>query len=942
MDEEVLPGNSVSQPTKVMFDNWFFSSRRREQRFSRINDEVSATDFTTPLSLSTSTSEQTAGLSTYMGVFQPCMLSIFGAVLFLRLSWSCSQVGWLMTCCMLFIASTTVTFTTLSIAAISTNGKMKGGGAYFMASRSLGPELGGAVGVIFFLANALGTTFYLIAFAEGLYGAYSDNLNESKTGLSQQWMQVCIATFTHFLLVFVALRGAKFVVKLYSIIFVILILSILAIFTSLLFESSNALDFGGFEGFSFKLMEENAFLTPTRKGGYSEVFLVIFPAVTGIMAGANFSGELADPGSIGYGTLAAIAVALSVYAALALTVGATIHMESLRANEQIAYTLVQELCFSRGLVLLGIVASTVSSALGALVGGSQVLQALANDELIPILSPLVNDKGESKITILVTAAFAQVALLLGSFDLIAIVITQSFLLVYVLLNFSCFIMSYTGAPNFRPRFKYFSKFTALAGLLSSGLIMFLSSAATAFLSIIGVVVLSFCIHLFGKDVPWGNISQALIFHSARKFLLRLQMPADPRFWRPSILLVVGNTEIESPNKLLPILEICNTLKKGGLCVIGSVINGSLRKCGTICRRMNSNWSQLVDAAGIKAFSEVIFSETGGARSGIQHLMITTGIGGLKPNTVCMPVSFLNQEKVNNRNENKIETKSDTGVPENTSVPVRRDNHHNHYTEFERVINKNKAFTKMSKALANLQREIPKSGLASPKNPVEFHGIMSDVLSLNLNLILCNNCELLHNNYSSTHEIDVWQMNGRNTGFSPRAKLSKSLESKSKHCLSRSGTLSLQLQLAHIIARTTERSRVRFLSIVANPDEINSTESAMKNVLNELRMDATVKCIPLTPCHDLNAEEARRTAIALQNGEELNLSAVKCINHIIAQESASSRVTLMALPMDVEQEDMEYTKAALFVEKIRCLSENLGATIFVATSLQRSKLISMEL
>ena len=40
--------------------------------------------------------------------------------------------------------------TTLSMSAISTNGRIKKGGSYYMISRSLGPTIGGSVGVIYY------------------------------------------------------------------------------------------------------------------------------------------------------------------------------------------------------------------------------------------------------------------------------------------------------------------------------------------------------------------------------------------------------------------------------------------------------------------------------------------------------------------------------------------------------------------------------------------------------------------------------------------------------------------------------------------------------------------------------------------------------------------------------------------------------------------------
>lgn len=40
------------------------------------------------------------------------------------------------------------------------------GGAYYLISRSLGPEFGGAIGLIFAFANAVAVAMYVVGFAE--------------------------------------------------------------------------------------------------------------------------------------------------------------------------------------------------------------------------------------------------------------------------------------------------------------------------------------------------------------------------------------------------------------------------------------------------------------------------------------------------------------------------------------------------------------------------------------------------------------------------------------------------------------------------------------------------------------------------------------------------------------------------------------------------------
>lgn len=56
--------------------------------------------------------------------------------------------------------------TAISMSAIATNGVVPGGGSYFMISRSLGPEFGGAVGVLFYLGTSVASSMYIIGSVE--------------------------------------------------------------------------------------------------------------------------------------------------------------------------------------------------------------------------------------------------------------------------------------------------------------------------------------------------------------------------------------------------------------------------------------------------------------------------------------------------------------------------------------------------------------------------------------------------------------------------------------------------------------------------------------------------------------------------------------------------------------------------------------------------------
>ena len=99
------------------------------------------------------TTGRPGGLGTFGGVFTPSLLTILGVIMYLRFGWVVGNVGLAGTLAIVTL-STSITFlTALSIAAIATDQRVRTGGAYYMISRSLGIETGGAVGIPLYLAQ---------------------------------------------------------------------------------------------------------------------------------------------------------------------------------------------------------------------------------------------------------------------------------------------------------------------------------------------------------------------------------------------------------------------------------------------------------------------------------------------------------------------------------------------------------------------------------------------------------------------------------------------------------------------------------------------------------------------------------------------------------------------------------------------------------------------
>uniref|UniRef100_A0A3B5L841 Solute carrier family 12 member 9 n=1 Tax=Xiphophorus couchianus TaxID=32473 RepID=A0A3B5L841_9TELE len=284
-------------------------------------------------------------------------------------------------------------------------------------------------------------------------------------------------------------------------------------------------------------------------------------------------------------------------------------------------------------VIIGVYSSTISASMSNLIGASRILYALAKDDLfgkVLCLAKKTSQSGNPWVAVLMSWFLVQLVLFSGKLNTIASIVTIFFLLVYAAVDLACLALEWASAPNFRPTFRYFTWHTCILGIIGCAIMMFLINPIYASASIAFMLLLLLLIHYLSPTSSWGYISQALIFHQVRKYLLMLDVRKDHiKFWRPQILLMVSN-----PRSSVGLITLINDLKKSGLYVLGHVQLGDLSTLPSDpLQAQYDSWLALVDHLNIKAFVNLTLADS--VRHGVQHLLFISGLGGMRPNTLVL-------------------------------------------------------------------------------------------------------------------------------------------------------------------------------------------------------------------------------------------------------------------------------------------------------------------
>ena len=546
-------------------------------------------------------------LGTFAGVFTPSILTILGIILFLRLGYVVGAAGLPRALLIILIANGISILTSISLSAIATNLRVKGGGDYYVISRTLGVEFGGALGIVLFLAQSVSIAFYAIGFGEAIAamaGAESPRVPQVVA------MVAVSALFT------LAWLGADWATRFQYVVMAVLFTAIGAFFV------------GGIPAWDTEQLRSN--LLPAGDLPFWTIFAIFFPAVTGFTQGVSMSGDLKDPGkSLPLGTFLAVGLSLVVYVAVALVFAA-----SLPGAEMVNdYGAIRRVSGAAWLVDAGVIAATLSSALASFLGAPRILQSLAKDRVFPILDFFAaghGPQGNPRRGVVLAAAIACGTIALGNLNVIAPVVSMFFLISYGLLNYATYFEAHANSPSFRPRFRFFHEKLSLLGCLGClGAMLAIHPTAGA----VAVAVL-FALHKYvssnAEVERWADADRSHRFQRVREDLYAIASDLEhPRYWRPVLLAFSDN-----PDRRERILRFASWLEgHSGFTTAIRIIEGEGPRTRKKLEEAEKELQAEIDKGKFPAFARAIAAPD--VDSAVPVLLQAHGLGTVRANTVLL-------------------------------------------------------------------------------------------------------------------------------------------------------------------------------------------------------------------------------------------------------------------------------------------------------------------
>ncbi|KAA3677441.1 solute carrier family 12 (potassium/chloride transporter), member 4/5/6, partial [Paragonimus westermani] len=593
-------------------------------------------------------------LGTFLGVFLPCCQNILGILLFVRVGWITGVAGALQSATIVIMCCSCTMLTALSMSAIATNGKVPAGGSYFMISRSIGPEFGGAVGLLFYLGTTIAAAMYLVGAVEVFLKYLCPQASLFGDITSDEALFNNTRVYGTILLILVmccVLLGIKFVSRFATIGLVAVICSVICVYLGIFIISSKNSPYvcalgGRLLAKQFYTINGTAECTKNETGPIYQVYcvnpetatnescaffmnypLVYYPAMPGLSSDNFFENflpsyyrnkgeaydDLAFPAKREYGQGPNIAdvttsfmVLLAIYFPCVTDLASPLFFAAIcdgavmRDKFGESYgggLLVAEFSWPHAyLVLIGSCLSTIGAGLQSITGAPRLLQAIAQDNVMPFLGvfKVTTRRGEPLRAQILSYCIAQVGMLIASIDSLTPLITMFFLMCYGFVNLATMLNGFVREPSWRPRFR--------------------------------------CSHWASKE--WGDATRGLQMSAAKRAILKLgDKPIHVKNWRPQILVYIPldqNLQVRHDH----LLDLVYQLKAGhGLTLVVSILEGDVFDRKEDAMKAKQILGDLIRQYRIKGLPEVLVASN--VSEGMKNMAQCAGLGNLRHNTLMV-------------------------------------------------------------------------------------------------------------------------------------------------------------------------------------------------------------------------------------------------------------------------------------------------------------------
>jgi potassium/chloride transporter 4/5/6 len=542
--------------------------------------------------------EKSSGFGTFFGVYLPGTLSLFGVIMYLRFGSIIGNLGLLPTVAVVSLSCLIVLVTVLSMSSAATNAPVGGGGTYYMISRSLGIEIGSAVGVPLLIAQSLSVSFCSIGFAESIQ-PFFPTVPIAYLGASSLLTLMGCVYFS-----------ASIALKAQLGIFLVIVGSLISLFMGKAIPADPAVE------------ALNGGLTfPFWVG-----FALFFPAMTGIESGVSMSGNLHSPKkSLPLGTIAALVTGFVVYVAMPFFLLGKAPRDALISDVLI----LQRIAKFQGLIIAGIWAATLSSVLNGLLAAPRTLQALALDGVFPrFMAKEWGRNKEPRIATLLCFAIAVLGIFYGSIDKIAPILTMFYLIAYATLNLATGLEDLIGNPSWRPTIRI-PWFISISGVIFCLLAMFMIDSGATIIALLCVVAIYLLMRQRNFTKKWEDIQQGILVFLSRFAIYRLaDLGISTRSWRPHFLVFS-----ENPMQVTHLVNVASVISQNkGFLILASVFSRDVMDYERAER-----WKKMVGThlkgSKIEALVEFCIDDT--LLSGAKMLLANYGMGSLSPNTLML-------------------------------------------------------------------------------------------------------------------------------------------------------------------------------------------------------------------------------------------------------------------------------------------------------------------